>query len=137
MRVMLSLIWLFTAAALASCSPGLGDFCNSDQDCEPGLRCSATNGKRGVCTYPAPSSLDAGPQDTGAGDRGPPDADAKVDMTVEMGVDVGPDADSWPVDLKLPDMWPDTTSDQSPPDQTIDTLPDQTIDGPVDLASPE
>lgn len=133
MRVMLSqLSWLLTAAALASCSPGLGDFCTSDQDCEPGLRCSAANGKRGVCTYPAPSALDAGPQDTGASDRGLPDADAKVDVTVEMGVDAGPDADSWPVDLQPPnESAPDSSlPDSTLPDQTIDlaTPPDQTPD---------
>jgi hypothetical protein len=127
MRVTVSLASWLLITSLASCSSGLGDFCTSDQDCEPGLHCSATNSERGVCIYP-PGALDAAPPDTATTDLGLPDGDAKVDVTLEMGVDAGPDADSSPQDLQPPvEAAPDTQPD-SLPDQTLDTLLDQTVD---------
>ncbi len=38
--------------AISSCSNGLGAFCHQKADCQAGLRCTATPGKRGVCAYP-------------------------------------------------------------------------------------
>jgi len=45
---------------LAGCGAGLGELCTVDQDCRSGLRCSASEGRRGVCVYTSAPASDLG-----------------------------------------------------------------------------
>jgi len=59
---------IIASLLLASCGAA-GDYCAEDSECPSGLICSATAGKRGVCTYPSK------PNDAGLPDAKPtPDA---------------------------------------------------------------
>lgn len=108
MRALL-LLTVLAATLCAGCPSGIGEFCFKDQDCRPGLRCSAEDGERGVCTYPE-DLPDIGEPDT-ARDLGPEDG---------PGHDAAPDADGAPTDLDAPvETAPDTSWDLSP-----DALPD-------------
>ena len=89
--------------AAAGCS-AVGDFCHDDDDCGRGLRCNASPGARGICTYP--EGLD--------------------DLTVTSDATDGPLAGDQVVDRATPDQavpdltdaaQPDGKSDITPPDQ--------------------
>ena len=51
---------LAATALLASCSAGIGDFCQTDEDCAAELRCSGDGVARGVCVLPG-ALPDSGP----------------------------------------------------------------------------
>ena len=111
------LIALTSAALLAACSPGIGDFCFEDSDCKAGLRCSSQSGERGICTYPEGAADLALKPDRGK-DQGLPDqgADQGTDLGspdegVDQGTDLAPDLP--PADQAAPDVG---APDQSPPD---------------------
>jgi len=86
----------------SACAPGLGEPCARDSDCASGLRCSASGGKRGVCTYPE-GVPDLGRRDrqpdSPPSDRGP--SDAIVDGPLH---DLGSEG--------TPDLARDATSDR-------------------------
>ena len=112
---------------LPGCSAGLGQFCFADSDCKAPLRCSATAGKRGVCTFvDGVFDLAIGPDqraDLWPLDVGPDTVDLGVD---QMSPDRGPDGPV--VDQMVDQMVDQTVPDQTTPDQTTpdQTTPDQT-----------
>ncbi len=64
---------------LATGCASVGDFCHSDDDCGSGLRCTATGGARGVCTYPGgtpdlAAAQDLRPPDIRGADSAPADS---------------------------------------------------------------
>jgi hypothetical protein len=72
MRRLLALPAL-AALALAGCGGSLGELCHADQDCRSGLRCSTSDGTRGVCLYAAAPAVDLGALDRPRPDRPRPD----------------------------------------------------------------
>jgi hypothetical protein len=118
-------------ALLSGCSAGLGEFCWTNDDCDAGLRCSASgtniDGDRGVCTYPD------GVPDAAAPDQRQPDlrgsdaadlgletasdlnAEATTDLTSESGSPDGPIPDAPAPDAPAPDApAPDAPAPDAP-----------------------
>ena len=108
--------------SLCSCAAGLGEFCLTDRECEPGLRCTSRDAGRGVCTYPEgiPDTRSSGsdaPADLGR-DR-PLPRDGATDRTLDWrgdgardqtGSDLRP---APPPDLARSDLRSDTNGDQT------------------------
>ncbi len=117
----LTLAALFVAL-LSGCSAGLGEFCWTNDDCEAGLRCSASgtyvDGDRGVCTYPD------GVPDATAPDQRLPDLTRSdtADLGPETSLDLGADS--------VADLRPDGPQPDGPlPDGPLPDGP--LVDGPL------
>ncbi len=121
MRALASVLVAF-CLALAGCS-SVGDFCHSDDECGRGLRCTATGGSRGVCTYP-----DGVADSAVKGDQKAPDSGGDLPVP-DVGVDQAAPDQAAP-DQAAPDQAkPDQLTPDAPrPDATMPdaTTPDST-----------
>jgi hypothetical protein len=104
----LRLMCSFVAVALLACSQGEGETCQSDRDCDDGLKCVlAARSDRSVCRSPEDVELDAGDVDAAepelpdedAGDEpDPPDASDDAGAAPIDAGDAAVDAGEQPVD---------------------------------------
>ena len=116
----LTLTLMLLCLALAGCS-SVGDICDSDDDCGRGLRCTATVGARGVCTYAEGVADLAVKADLNTPDSGGSDL-PQPDLGADQSTPDLPRPDQAAPDLSTPDLGePDAVV---PDAATPDALPD-------------